>query len=145
MHWAITGNTAAEIIYKRADSAKPLMGLKTYKNAPDGKVTKKDTTVVKNYLEEKELSNLNRLVTMYLDFAELQAERQVIMKMQDWTSRLDAFLSFNEYEILHNAGTVKAKVAKALAEREFDKFRIHQDKDYISDFDKEVKRVLSRK
>lgn len=145
LHWAITGNTAAEIIYTRANSAKPLMGLKTYKNAPDGKVTKKDTTVAKNYLEEKELSNLNRLVTMYLDFAELQAERQVTMKMQDWTSRLDAFLSFNEYEILHNAGTVKAKVAKALAEREFDKFRIQQDKDYISDFDNEVKRITNKK
>ena len=145
LHWAITGNTAAEIIYKRADTTKPLMGLKTYKNAPDGKVIKKDATVAKNYLEEKELKDLNRLVTMYLDFAELQAERQIAMKMQDWTTRLDAFLSFNEYDILHNAGTVKAKVAKALAEKEFEKFRVQQDKQYISDFDKEVKRITNKK
>ena len=145
LHWAITGNTAAEIIYKRADATKPLMGLKTYKNAPDGKVIKKDATVAKNYLEEKELKDLNRLVTMYLDFAELQAERQIAMKMQDWTTRLDAFLSFNEYDILHNAGTVKAKVAKALAEKEFEKFRVQQDKQYISDFDKEVKRITNKK
>ena len=141
LHWAITGNTAAEIIYKRADATKPLMGLKTYKNAPDGKVIKKDTTVAKNYLEEKELKDLNRLVTMYLDFAELQAERQIAMKMQDWMTRLDAFLSFNEYDILHNAGTVKAKVAKALAEKKFEKFRVQQDQDYISDFDKEIKKI----
>lgn len=141
LHWVITGNTAAEIIYKRADATKPLMGLKTYKNAPDGKVIKKDTTVAKNYLEEKELKDLNRLVTMYLDFAELQAERQIAMKMQDWMTRLDAFLSFNEYDILHNAGTVKAKVAKALAEKKFEKFRVQQDQDYISDFDKEIKKI----
>ena len=121
------------------------MGLKTYKNAPDGKVLKKDTTVAKNYLEEKELKDLNRLVTMYLDFAELQAERQITMKMQDWIIRLDAFLSFNEYDILPNAGTVKAKVAKALAEKEFEIFRVQQDKEYISDFDKEVKRITNKK
>jgi len=144
LHWAITGNTAAEIIYNRADATKPLMGLKTYKNAPDGKVLKKDTMVAKNYLEEKELKDLNRLVTMYLDFAELQAERQITMKMRDWIARLDAFLSFNEYDILHNAGTVKAKVAQALAEKEFEKFRVQQDKEYISDFDKEVKRLKKK-
>lgn len=145
LHWAITGNTAAEIIFKRADASKPLMGLKTFKNAPEGRVTKKDTFIAKNYLEEQELKKLNRLVTMYLDFAELQAERHVPMKMNDWITRLDAFLSFNEYDILHNAGTVQAMVAKALAEEEFEKFRIHQDKDYISDFDKEVKRLTGKK
>jgi len=117
------------------------MGLKTFKNAPDSKVTKKDIMIDKNYLEEKELKELNRLVTMYLDFAELQAERQLPMKMSDWITRLDAFLSFNEYEILQNSGTVQAKVAKALAEKEFDKFRIKQDQDYISDFDREIKKL----
>lgn len=144
LHWAITGHTAAEIIYNRADASKPLMGLKTYKNAPDGKVLKQDSTVAKNYLEGKELKDLNRLVTMYLDFAELQAERQITMKMKDWITRLDAFLSFNEYDLLQNAGSIQAKVAKALAEKEYEKYRVQQDKEYVSDFDKAVKELKSK-
>lgn len=141
LHWAITGNTAAELIRERADSSKPNMGLTTWKNAPSGKVLKSDVSVAKNYLSEKELKNLNRIVTMYLDYAENQAERQKPMKMKDWIDKLDAFLEFNDYEILQDAGSLSHKVAKKLAEGEFDQFRVVQDKEYESDFDKEVKKI----
>lgn len=141
LHWAITGKTAAEIIAERADSSKPNMGLTTWKNAPEGKIRKSDVTVAKNYLGEKELRELERIVSMYLDFAELQATRRVPMRMTDWIERLDAFLKFNEYEILTNAGKVSHDVAKALAEAEYEKYRLVEDRNYVSDFEKEVKRI----
>lgn len=144
LHWAITGNTAAELIKERADSKKPNMGLKTWKKAPKGKVLKSDVSVAKNYLKEKELSGLNRIVSMYLEYAENQAERQMTMTMQDWVDKLDAFLNFNEYEILKNAGKVSAKVAKKLAEDEYEKFRPIQDKAFESDFDRLVKKTKKR-
>lgn len=140
-HWAITGQTAAAIVKERANSTKPHMGLTTWKNAPQGKILKSDVSVAKNYLNEKELRELNRLVTMYLDFAELQAERQIPMKMTDWVSRLDAFLQFNDYDVLKDAGHISATIAKQLAEKEYNKFRKVQDKNFESDFDKEVKRI----
>ena len=144
LHWAITGHTAAEIIKERANAAKPYMGLTTWKNAPQGKILKTDVSVAKNYLNEKEIRDLNRIVTMYLDFAELQAERQVPMKMTDWVARLDAFLQFNEYNILKDAGKISATIAKQLAEKEYNKFRLVQDKNFESDFDKEVKRITKK-
>lgn len=144
LHWAITGHTAAEIIKERANATLPHMGLTTWKNAPKGKVLKTDVAVAKNYLSEKELKNLNRIVTMYLDFAELQAERQNPMKMSDWVSRLDGFLQFNDYKVLKDAGKISATIAKTLAEKEYDKFRIAQDKSFESDFDKEIKRITKK-
>jgi hypothetical protein len=144
LHWAITGHTAAEIIKERANAAKPFMGLTTWKNAPQGKILKTDVSVAKNYLNEKEIRDLNRIVTMYLDFAELQAERQVPMKMKDWVARLDAFLQFNEYNVLKDAGKISATIAKQLAEKEYNKFRVVQDKNFESDFDKEVKRITKK-
>lgn len=145
LHWAITGHTAAEIIAGRADANKPNMGLTTWKNAPKGKVLKGDISIAKNYMQEKEIKELERIVTMYLDFAELQAERQIPMKMSDWIKRLDAFLHFNEYEILKDAGKVSHEVAVKLAEKEYEKFRIIQDKNFISDFEKEVKKLRKKK
>ena len=144
LHWAITGHSAAEIIKERANAAKPFMGLTTWKNAPQGKILKTDVSVAKNYLNEKEIRDLNRIVTMYLDFAELQAERQVPMKMTDWVARLDAFLQFNEYNVLKDAGKISATIAKQLAEKEYNKFRVVQDKIFESDFDKEVKRITKK-
>ncbi|UXX81058.1 virulence RhuM family protein [Reichenbachiella carrageenanivorans] len=144
LHWAITGHTAAEIIKQRADADKLNMGLTTWKNAPSGKVLKTDISVAKNYLSEKELKDLNRIVTMYLDFAELQAERQNPMKMNDWIGKLDGFLQFNDYQVLKDAGKVKTTIAKQLAEQEYQKFRIEQDKSFESDFDKEVKRITKK-
>jgi len=144
LHWAITGQTAAEIIAGRADSAKPHMGLQTWKNAPHGKILSSDVTVAKNYLIEKEIKALERIVSMYLDYAELQATRQVPMKMRDWVKKLDAFLKFNEYEVLEDAGRVSHEVAASLAEKEYEKFRVTQDCEYIGDFEKEVKRITSR-
>ncbi len=141
LHWAITGHTAAELIAERAKAGLPHMGLTTWKNAPDGKVLKSDVGVAKNYLTEAELKALNRIVTMYLDYAENQAERQIPMSMEDWAAKLDAFLEFNDYNVLDNAGRVSAGVAKRLAEGEYEKFRVQQDRDYLSDFDKEVKRL----
>jgi len=117
LHWAITGKTAAELIAQRADASKPNMGLTTWKNAPKGKVLKGDIGTAKNYMQEKEIKELERIVTMYLDFAELQAERQILMKMADWIQRLDAFLQFNEYQILKDAGKVRHDIAVKLAEK----------------------------
>lgn len=146
LHWAITHHTAAEIISERADSTKKNMGLTTWKNAPEGKILKSDTDVAKNYLSTEEISELNRIVNMYLDYAENQAERHKLMSMEDWSSRLDAFLKFNEYDILENPGKVSQAVAKEIANKEFEKYRKIQDKDYISDFDKEVaKKYLDKK
>ena len=138
MHWAVTHQTAAEIIYSRADAEMPHMGLTTWKNAPDGRVKKSDTIVAKNYLSDKEVSALNRLSTAFLDVAELRAERQIITTMADWKKQLDDFLTLYEYDKLNGAGTISAERAKERAYAEYDKFRLIQDKDYLSDFDKEI-------
>lgn len=145
LHWAVTGKTAAEIIAQRADAAKPSMGLTTWKNAPKGKVLKSDVSVAKNYLIEQEIKELERIVSMYLDYAENQAARRIPMRMADWVERLDAFLQFNEYEVLANAGQVSAEVASRLAEEQYEKFRVRQDRAFESDFEKEVKRIESRR
>jgi hypothetical protein len=144
LHFAISGKTAAQIIAERASASKPNMGLQTWKNAPSGKVLKGDIGVAKNYLIEKEIKELERVVTMYLDFAELQASRQIPMKMADWVSRLDAFLQFNEYQILKDAGKVSHDVAMRLAEKEYEKFRVIQDQQFESDFDRAVKKLASK-
>ena len=144
LHWAVTGKTAAEIIAGRADASKPSMGLTTWKNSPDGKVLKSDVSVAKNYLIEQEIKELERIVGMYLDYAENQAARQIPMKMSDWVKRLDAFLLFNEYEVLTNAGSVSAEVAKQLAEEQYEQFRVKQDRAFESDFEKEVKRIETK-
>lgn len=141
LHWAITKFTAAEIIYNRANHQKPHMGLTSWKNAPEGKVLQSDVTIAKNYLTESELKELNRVVTMFLDYAENQAQRHILMSMADWSGRLDNFLQFNEYDILNNSGKVSAEIAKKLAITEYKKFRIIQDKEYVSDFDKLAKKV----
>lgn len=141
LHWAISRQTAAEIIYSRADSEKQNMGLTTCKNAPAGPIRKPDVAIAKNYLNEHELNALNRIVTMYLDYAEMQANNRKIMYMKDWIIKLDAFLQFNEKDILDNPGKVSAEVAKAFAEDEFEKYRIVQYKLLESDFDKEIKRL----
>jgi hypothetical protein len=145
LHWAVTGKTAAELIAGRADAEKPSMGLTTWKNAPKGKILKSDVTVAKNYLIEREIKELERIVSMYLDYAENQAARQIPMKMADWVVKLDAFLQFNEYEVLANAGKVSAEVAKRLAEEQYDKFRVRQDREFESDFEAEVKRIESKR
>ncbi|MDZ7786274.1 MAG: virulence RhuM family protein [Candidatus Saccharibacteria bacterium] len=145
LHFAIHGQTAAELIANSADAKKPHMGLKTWKNSPKGKVLKSDTTVGKNYLGEKQLKELNRIVGMYLDFAENQAERQVAMKMTDWVEKLDAFLKFNEYELLNSPGKVSKAAAEKLAHKEYKKFHPVQDKQFVSDFDEEVKKIQSKR
>jgi len=145
LHWAITGHTAAELIAERADAKKPNMGLTTWKRSPKGKILKSDISTAKNYLDEKELKSLNRIVTMYLDYAESQAERQNAMTMADWVEKLDGFLKFNDYEILKDAGKLSAKVAKKLAEEEYEKFRPIQDKAFESDFDKLVEETKKKK
>jgi len=140
--FAITGHTAPELIADRADSNKPNMGLSTWKNAPDGKILQSDTTVSKNYLYRKEISGLNDIVNMYLDYADNQAKRHKLMSMQDWITRLDAFLQFNEYDLLYDKGKVERKVADDLAKAEYKKYRVLQDKKYISDFDKATQLYL---
>jgi len=144
LHYAISGKTAAQLIAERADAEKPNMGLQTFKNAPAGKILKRDIGIAKNYLIEKEIKELERIVSMYLDYAENQAARQITMKMEDWIRKLDAFLQFNEYQLLKDAGKVHHDVAIKLAEKEYEKFRVVQDRDYVSDFEKEVK-ILSSK
>lgn len=145
LHWAITGNTAAEIIENRATSERANMGLTSWKNSPDGKILKSDTGVAKNYLEEKEMKELNRLVELYLNFAELQAERNIKMKMIEWIDILDGFLKINRYELLDNSGKISHEQAIVKANVEFEKYRIIQDQKFISDFDKEVKKIKNRK
>jgi hypothetical protein len=145
LHWAITGKTAAEIVAKRANAELPNMGLTTWKNAPTGKILKPDVSIAKNYMQKDEIDELNRIVSMYLDYAENQAKRSVPMTMDDWIQKLDAFLQFNEYEILNNAGTVRHDVAKRLAEKQYDQFRIDQDKRFESDFDQLAKKLSSTK
>ena len=141
LHFAVTGNTAAEIIYNRVDSNKEHMGLTSWKQSPNGPIYKYDVDVAKNYLTEKELHDLNRIVTMYLDYAELQAENHNAMTMQDWIEKLDAFLQFNGQDILHNAGKISQKVAQELAYKEYDKFKLKQDKLYVSDYDMFVEQI----
>lgn len=138
LHFAIHGHTAAEIIMERANAEKEHMGLTSWKKAPDGKIMKSDVSVAKNYLSLSELDELNRIVTLYLDYAELQARRRIPMTMEDWATRLNAFLQFNERELLDNPGKVSAEVAKSFAESEYEKYRITQDRLYRSDFDKLV-------
>ena len=145
LHFAISGKTAAQIIAERAKADQPNMGLQTFKNAPHGKVLKGDISVAKNYLIEKEIKDLERIVSMYLDYAENQAAREIPMKMADWIQKLDAFLQFNEYQILKDAGKVRHDVEVRLAEKEYKKFRIAQDKNFESDFDKEIKKLKGRK
>lgn len=143
--WAITGKTAAEIICDRADAEQPNMGLQTWKKAPDGKILKSDVSVAKNYLIEPEIKELERIVSMYLDYAENHAARHISMKMTDWIEKLDAFLKFNEYDILQDAGKVRHSVAVALAVKEYEKFRVIQDRNFESDFDKNVKKIVTKK
>ena len=145
MHFATHGNTAAELIVKRANHQKDNMGLTTWKYAPDGKIIRTDVTVAKNYLNEKEIKALNRIVTMYLDYAEDQAEKGIPMTMKDWSDKLNVFLQFNEKDILNNAGKISAEVAKQFAESEFEKYRPIQDKLFESDFDREVIKFLKSK
>jgi len=144
LHWAVSGKTAAQIIAEAADATKPQMGLRTWKNAPEGKILKADVSVAKNYLDEDTIKALERIVSMYLDYAENQAARQIPMKMKDWTEKLDAFLAFNDYEILTHPGTISHAVAKALAESEFEKFRVIQDRSYENDFEREAKKQLGK-
>lgn len=141
LHWAITGKTAAELIAERADSSKHNMGLTTWKQGPSGKILKTDVRVAKNYLQKEELESLNRIVVMYLDYAENQAARNIPMTMKDWIEKLDGFLQFNDYSVLQNAGKISHEIAISLAETEYDKFRVIQDKSFESDFDKEVKKL----
>ena len=136
MHWAVHRHTAAELIVERANAEKEHMGLTTWESAPDGKIVKADVTVAKNYLSEKEMSYLQRIVSLYLDYAELQAERRIPMSMEDWAKRLDGFLEFNGNELLMGPGKVSAEQAKLHAETEFEKYRIVQDRLFMSDYDK---------
>jgi len=129
----------------RANHQKKYMGLTTWKKAPDGKIIKSDVIIAKNYLNEKEIKYLNRIVTMYLDYAENQAEKGIPMTMNDWSEKLNAFLKFNDADILENAGKVTAEIAKAFAESEFEKYRPIQDKLFESDFDKEIKKLVNKK
>jgi hypothetical protein len=145
LHWATTGKTAAELIAERAQANQPNMGLKTWKNAPQGRIQKADVSVAKNYLEEDEIKALERIVSMYLDYAENQAARQIPMSMADWVEKLDAFLKFNEYDVLKNAGKVSHEVAKELAEQQYESFRIEHDRSFESDFERASKKMLGQK
>lgn len=136
MHYAVHGHTAAELIYERADAEKPHMGLTTWAAAPDGKIVKGDVSIAKNYLTEKEMRSLERIVSAYLDLAEDRAERHIPMTMEDWARRLDLFLMADEREILQDAGKITAEIAKEKAETEFEKYRVIQDRLYMSDFDR---------
>ena len=144
LHYAITGHTAAEIIFDRVKIDKPNMGLTNWKYSPHGPILKTDISIAKNYLTEKELDGLNRIVTMYLDYAESQAHKGAVMYMKDWIQKLNLFLQFNEKDILSDNGRISHEVAMALAESEYDKYQVIQDKNYISDFDEAIK-TLPRK
>ena len=144
LHFAITGKTAAELIHSRVDSSKEYMGLMTWKNAPKGRIRENDVIIAKNYLKENELDHLNRIVSMYLDFAEMQAKRGILMKMKDWVDKLNAFLKFNEQDILTDSGKISHEVAEALALKEYKKYHVENSKDYLSDFDKEIKKISKK-
>ena len=148
MHFAVHGHTAAELIVERANAEKPHMGLTTWKDAPNGKIKKSDVTIAKNYLSEYELSQLNRMVTAYLDFAENMALRKIPLTMADWEKRLNGFIQMFEYGLLQDAGKVSAEIAKLHAETEFEKYRIVQDRLYKSDYDlylEELERKMETK
>lgn len=145
LHWAITRQTAAEIILSRANHEKEKMGLTSWKNSPDGKIRKSDVSVAKNYLTADELKPLNRIVSMYLDYAEDQAVQGKVMTMKDWAEKLNAFLQFNQKDILQDSGKVTAAIAKEFAEIEYEKYKPIQDKLFESDFDKEIKNLLKNK
>ncbi len=136
MNYAVHRHTVAELIVERADANKEHMGLTTWENAPNGKVVKSDVSIAKNYLNEEEMTYLQRIVTLYLDYAELQAQRHIPMSMEDWAKRLDGFLEFNGNEILTGPGKISAEEAKLHAETEFEKFRPRQDRQFVSDFDR---------
>lgn len=144
-HWAITGKTAAEIIYTSADATKLYMGLTSWKQALGGKILKSDVTVAKNYLSEAHIKELNQIISAYLDLAENRAQRQILMKMADWIAFLHNFLELSNYPILEDKGTVTALEAKLKAEQEYDVYRTIQDETYISDFDKEIQRIGGKK
>ena len=144
LHWAITGQTAAELIYASADATKLFMGLKTWKHGPSGKILKTDVTVAKNYLSEAHVKELNRIISAYLDLAENRAERGILMKMADWVNFLNSFLELSSYPILQDKGRVSALEAKLKAEGEHEVYRQRQDTEYISDFDREIKRIEGR-
>jgi len=144
LHFAVTGKTAAELIYERADSEKPAMGLTTWKDAPNGKVLKRDIGIAKNYLNEKELSRLNRLVTMFIDYAELMAEDEILMSMQDWVDQTNQFLINNRRKVLAGKGKVSHDAAIEKVNKEYEMFRVKQDREYVSEFDREVERYLKR-
>ena len=145
LHWAITGKTAAEIIYNSADATKIYMGLTNWKHAPADKILKSDVAVAKNYLNEAHIKELNQIVSAYLDLAENRALRQILMKMTDWIDFLHNFLELSNYPILQDKGKVSALEARLKAEQEYEEYRIQQDKDYLSDFDKEIKRITGKK
>lgn len=142
LHFAVTGKTAAELIYERADSEKPAMGLTTWKDYPNGKVLKRDIGIAKNYLNEKELSRLNRLVTMFIDYAELMAEDEILMSMQDWVDQTNQFLMNNRRKVLEGKGRVSHYEAIEKANKEYKVFRVKQDQEYVSEFDREVEKYL---
>lgn len=142
LHFATTGKTAAEIIYGRADSNKPFMGLTTWKNSPQGKILKSDVTIAKNYLNQEEVSKLDRLVNMFIDFAELRALNRQIMIMKDWLKQIEKFLNYTDQQILRHAGQISHSMAIAKAEEEYEKYRIQRDREYLSDFDRELARYL---
>jgi hypothetical protein len=144
LHWAITDKTAAEIIYTEADATKIYMGLKTWKQAPDGKILKSDVVVAKNYLNEQHLKMLERIVASYLDLAESRARNRTVMNMKDWDKFLVQFLELADYPLLKDKGKINMLEAKLKAESEYDKFRVIQDKNYISDFDREIQKMLKK-
>lgn len=142
LHFASTGHTAAEIVHGRADAARPFMGLTTWKNAPRGKILKSDVTVAKNYLNQAEIDKLNRLVSMFIDFAEMRALNRQVMTMKSWLEWVKRFLDFTDQQVLENAGKVSQEMARAKAHAEYEKFRVHQDLDYRSDFDLKLAHYL---
>jgi hypothetical protein len=144
LHWAITGKTAAEIIYSSADASQIHMGLTTWKHAPDGKILKSDVSTAKNYMNEAHISELNRIVSAYLDLAENRAQRQIPTGMQEWVEFLHGFLELSQYPILKDKGKVTALEAKLKAEQEYEVYRKRQDIEYMSDFDREIKRLKGK-
>jgi len=141
LHWAITGKTAAEIVHDSANAALRHMGLTNWKHAPDGKILKSDVSIAKNYLNQAHIQELNRIVSAYLDLAENRAQRGIVMKMEDWARFLNSFLELSSYPILEDKGKVSALEARLKAEHEYEVFRVKQDADYLSDFDREIKRI----
>lgn len=145
LHWAVSGKTAAELIYDSVDAEKLYMGLKTWKNAPAGKILRSDVDTAKNYLSEEHIKELNGLVSAYLDLAENRTQRQILMRMTDWIKFLDQFLDLSNYPILQDKGKISALKAKLKAEEEYEKYRKIQDREYVSDFDREVKKLTKKK